>query len=284
MSPMYAAGELFWYLSGTGSGEHICAYAPSYSRFISKDGTAYGAYGPRLMPQIWDAVDLLRADPGTCRAYMPIYEARDLMAAHPEEKMPDIPCTTGISLIRNHKEQLVFSVHMRSNDIWLGLPYDVYCWTSIGHIIAEALDIPFGQYIHQATSLHVYDHLYMKFLESTDIPEGMTELDTPFRRHPSGISINQIRKAVGLEESMRTSNWSKMTFKDRRELTEVISSEFGVGTILARNLHLCALNFYTLLSKEDKESLLLGEHVLASQLENAEFILHRRVMKNAQNN
>jgi hypothetical protein len=46
---------------------------------------------------------------------------------------------------------------MRSNDLWLGLPYDVFAFTCIQQMVAAALGVGLGWYQHQAGSLHVYD-------------------------------------------------------------------------------------------------------------------------------
>ena len=51
LSAAYACAETLWYLSGEKRIKRIAAYAPSYERFASKDGTAHGAYGFRLRRQ-----------------------------------------------------------------------------------------------------------------------------------------------------------------------------------------------------------------------------------------
>jgi thymidylate synthase len=45
---------------------------------------------------------------------------------------------------------------MRSNDIYLGLPYDVAFFTSLQKYIANRLEIEFGQYTHFVTNMHFY--------------------------------------------------------------------------------------------------------------------------------
>jgi thymidylate synthase len=46
---------------------------------------------------------------------------------------------------------------MRSNDVFLGLPYDLTQFIALQGAIAKALDIEMGQYVHVVGSLHIYD-------------------------------------------------------------------------------------------------------------------------------
>src|SRR5213595_1649095 len=58
-------------------------------------------------------------------------------------------------LIRNEKLEL--HTHMRANDVWLGVPYDVFAFTQLQQSVARALHRQVGQYVHHATSLHLYE-------------------------------------------------------------------------------------------------------------------------------
>jgi thymidylate synthase len=45
---------------------------------------------------------------------------------------------------------------MRSNDAWLGLPHDIFCFTMIQELVARSLGFELGDYKHFAGSLHLY--------------------------------------------------------------------------------------------------------------------------------
>jgi thymidylate synthase len=47
---------------------------------------------------------------------------------------------------------------MRSNDVYLGLPHDIFSFTMIQEIVASTLGVPLGIYSHFVGSLHVYEH------------------------------------------------------------------------------------------------------------------------------
>lgn len=148
-----ALGELLWYLSGSNSTEHITHYIPMYAKF-DEGGSIFGGYGPRLRgdhDQLLTIIDLLRVRPTTRRAVIQLFAGTDLLASH-----EDVPCTCTLQFLhREHGLDLI--VFMRSNDVFLGLPHDVFCFTMIQEIVARAVGTDLGQYIHVAGSLHLYD-------------------------------------------------------------------------------------------------------------------------------
>ena len=46
---------------------------------------------------------------------------------------------------------------MRSNDVWWGLPYDVFQFTQLQLTLARLLDVAPGEYTHMVGSLHAYE-------------------------------------------------------------------------------------------------------------------------------
>lgn len=57
-------------------------------------------------------------------------------------------------LIREGKLNLI--VCMRSNDIYLGFPYDIFNFSMFQEYIAGKLGVKLGEYIHVVGSLHYY--------------------------------------------------------------------------------------------------------------------------------
>lgn len=162
LSLRYAFGELFWYLSGTDSLEYISFYSSKYKLFSDNNIKLNGAYGPRIMPKIPLIINLLKKDPYSRRAVINVYKQSDI-----NKESKDIPCTIAIQfLIRNNK--LDMYVYMRSNDLYLGLPYDVFSFTFLQKMVSRQLNIPIGTYNHQTTSLHIYEKDYSFFLNLSD--------------------------------------------------------------------------------------------------------------------
>jgi thymidylate synthase len=148
-------GELLWYLSGDNRLDFIDPYISGY-RAETEDGvTIYGGYGPRLFrqrgyDQVGNVIALLRERPASRRAVIQIFNAEDIADKH-----ADIPCTTTLQFfIREERLNLITT--MRSNDAYIGLPHDVFCFTMLQEIVARALDREIGRYRHFVASMHLY--------------------------------------------------------------------------------------------------------------------------------
>ncbi len=176
LSASYAAAELIWYLSQETDIAGIVAYAPRYERF-AEDGKAFGAYGWRwrnnpgfasraethgvpYRSQLEVAFELLARTPNTRQAIVAHWDSADCLHALAGDKK-DLPCTLSLQFFaRDGKLHMV--TNMRSNDAWLGLPYDVFCFTGIQRIMADALGLGHGTYTHLVGSMHVYQEHYPK--------------------------------------------------------------------------------------------------------------------------
>ncbi len=152
-------GELFWYMSKSDDASFIDYYIPDYGKKFSDDGgkTIYGAYGKRLFAmrkhdQVSNIIKLLKDKPSSRRAVIQLFDAEDIGS----EQHRDIPCTCTLQfLVRDKKLHLI--VNMRSNDAFLGLPHDIFCFTMIQEMIAKSLNTNMGSYRHFVGSLHLYD-------------------------------------------------------------------------------------------------------------------------------
>jgi thymidylate synthase len=177
----YPAAETIWLLSGNPDVNMIKAYAPQYERFAEPNGIVHGHYGRRWfggdeaynyrksclnglgVDQFTSLVDLLLEKRDTRQAVLTCWNAGDLLCAHKSPKN-DIPCTLSLNfIVRDGKLNLVTT--MRSNDVWLGLPNDVFAFCSLQQIIASWLELDVGFYQHQVTSMHLYDKNYEKALD-----------------------------------------------------------------------------------------------------------------------
>ena len=149
----YAIGELLWYLSGSNKLKDIKMYSKAWENLSDDGETVNSAYGYRIGKKFgfnqWEhVVNLLRKDPNSRQAVIHIKDASN-------EPTKDLPCTVCLQyLIRDGK--LHATTYMRSNDIWLGFPYDVFSFTCMQIILAFELGVEVGEYTHIAGSLHLY--------------------------------------------------------------------------------------------------------------------------------
>ena len=152
----YAIGELLWYDSRNNTAKAIEPFSKFWSLISEKDGTVNSNYGYCIHDKFdfdqWEYVkDILRKDPASRQAIIHIKEPRDTRT----NPTKDLNCTIALQfLIRNKSLHLITT--MRSNDVWLGLPYDVFNFTCMQIRMAMELGLDIGFYYHNAGSLHLY--------------------------------------------------------------------------------------------------------------------------------
>lgn len=154
LSVRYAIGELLWYLSGSNKVKDIRKFSKAWDSLSDDGRTINSAYGYRIFEKFgfdqWEYVKtLLRRDPNSRQAVIHIKD--------PDSKPTrDLPCTIALQYFIRDKK-LFATTYMRSNDIWLGFPYDVFTFTSLQIKLAFELGLDIGEYTHIAGSLHLYD-------------------------------------------------------------------------------------------------------------------------------
>lgn len=151
LSFSYAIGEWLWYMSGSNELDMIEFYSKNMRRFSDDGKILAGAYGPRIMSQIEKIIAILKSDADSRRAVISVYDKSDT-----GKNSLDIPCTLSLQfLIRNKKLDLI--VNMRANDVFLGLPYDIFSFSLLQEYVAYQLRCEMGVYYHNVSSLHIYD-------------------------------------------------------------------------------------------------------------------------------
>lgn len=197
--PFSALGEFLWYLTKDNCLDFIRPYIPDYSE-ESEDGlTVHGGYGPRIFnqrghDQFENAIRLLREAPTSRRAVIQIFDAGDNA-----RRFREVPCTTTLQfLLRQNRLHLI--ANMRSNDAYIGLPHDVFCFTMLQEMAARTLRVDLGSYRHFAASMHLYDK---------NLVGAQQYLDECFQRHiempgmPEGDPRLPIRRLLAAEHRIR---------------------------------------------------------------------------------
>lgn len=119
------------------------------------EGNVYGTRGKRRTPWQW-AKESLIDDKDTRQAIL-----RFSLPEHQWKGNKDQTCTLhGIFMIRDNKLNL--TINMRSNDLTLGLVYDLPWFISLIYKMKEELkdvypDLEIGSYTHYVHNLHIYD-------------------------------------------------------------------------------------------------------------------------------
>ena len=194
----FGLAEAAWILSGSEDAQLIGGFNRQMLKFSDDGYTLWGAYGPRLMGQIDHVISSLSRDKDSRQAVVTTWRPqvhyvnasadclagnvggnRYLHAAgvHTESRLADsehkpdwdgfswrtkdTPCTVAWHFqVRNGRLNL--TVFMRSNDVWLGLPYDLLSFTTVQRVVASVLGIDPGEYHHVVSNLHLYEQHWDK--------------------------------------------------------------------------------------------------------------------------
>lgn len=194
------AAEAYWILSGSNRLDGITPWIPRMAEFSDDGATLAGAYGPMIASQYKHVVRKLVDDIDTRQATITLWKPSPASSR-------DIPCTVAMDF-KIRKSRLNMHVFMRSSDVWLGLPYDVFSFTCVAAMILgyyrEALpsgdprrEIELGDLYLTAASSHLYDADYAKLNED----EMMPSLIAPPRREmPPEFYDNPVDLIKGLAE------------------------------------------------------------------------------------
>lgn len=165
LSHKYMVAEWLWIYFGRNDTASLVPFNRHVSEF-SDDGEYFsGAYGPVIKDQ-WPYVQrTIRQDPVTRQAIISIWRPRP-------GPSKDVPCTVSLQFLPRDG-RLHMMVSMRSNDAWLGLPYDIFTFTQLQMQMATSLGLTPGEYHHSVGSLHLYeqhfDRAQQLFDNATDV-------------------------------------------------------------------------------------------------------------------
>lgn len=151
--------EASWILSGSNEVAQIAPFSEKISSFSDDGVTFFGAYGPKIVNQMQYIANLLLSDPDSRQAVINIWRENP-----PQSK--DIPCTISVQfLIRDGNIHVVDT--MRSSDLWLGHPYDIFNFSCLAVFLALLLrkkntEYGLGQLYMNAGSKHIYSRDFDK--------------------------------------------------------------------------------------------------------------------------
>lgn len=156
LNPRFAAAEALWILRGSDRLDELTPYNKRMAEFSDDGATLRGAYGPRLARQLHYIVNALRRDRDTRQAVASIWTPEPAPSR-------DVPCTIALTfMIRG--DHLHAHAFMRSSDVWLGLPYDLFSFSAYAatvvalyNALAEGSAVSLGTLFLTAASSHLYE-------------------------------------------------------------------------------------------------------------------------------
>lgn len=220
----FAIAEIIWIVRGRRDVQFLIPWNSQLPNFIGITSSTPGAYGFRLRKQF--GVDqfsqiyrVLSNNPQSRQAVLQIWDSRtDLPDENGTPSSADIPCSI-TSMIKISDGRLNWTQIMRSNDIIMGLPYNLIQWTLLQEILAGWLNVEMGTYTHFSDSLHLYSRDEKKYdyrskaargrvEEVPDLRLSITESDQVFKTLESATeaisiemkpsSVHKIMQSVGI--------------------------------------------------------------------------------------
>jgi thymidylate synthase len=129
----FMAAEAYWMLQGSDRLDWLTPYCSQIAQFSDDGIVMSGAYGPKIKSQIQYIIKTLLDDKYSRQAVLTIWERTP-------KPSKDIPCTISMQFLLR-QEELHLIVNMRSNDIWLGFPYDIFSFSMVATYVALHLSL-----------------------------------------------------------------------------------------------------------------------------------------------
>ncbi len=155
--------EQAWFVSGSRKPEDVLRqYTKIWDAFTNPGDVVTVAYGYRWRKhfgrdQLKLLIELLEKEPGSRHGVIVTWDpAQDGLSLFKKKNVP-CPYTFTVNIIggRLHLHNMV-----RSNDVILGLPFDVAGFALLAHVLAQKLKIRPGIYSHSISNAHIYDSHY----------------------------------------------------------------------------------------------------------------------------
>lgn len=153
--------EQVWFLMGENSPEWINKYTKIWNDFIEEDGkvTSYGYRWRKHFKrdQLGDLIKHLKDKPGSRQGVVIAWDPdNDGLLAKPRK---NVPCLIAFTVNIIGGKVCLHNI-LRSQDVFLGMPYDIAGFALLQHIIAQELGLPVGTYSHSISNAHFYSDQY----------------------------------------------------------------------------------------------------------------------------
>lgn len=161
MNPAFALAELVWIVSGESEASVLNHWNPSLPKYCGNSENYHGAYGHRLrkhfgIDQLERAYYSLVNNPDSRQVVLQLWDSKiDFPDELGRPVSDDIPCNI-CSILKIRNNRLDWTQVLRSNDIFLGVPYNFVQFTSLQEILAGWLNLKVGAYTQLSDSLHLY--------------------------------------------------------------------------------------------------------------------------------
>lgn len=182
--------ELLWFLSGETSTKYLNENGVTiWDEWADTDGNLSGIYGKqwrrwetadgRTIDQISRVIEEIKTDPDSRRLIVSAWNVGELdtMALPPCHLLFQFYVADG---------KLSCQMYQRSVDSFLGLPFNITCYSLLTHMVAQQCDLAVGEFVWTGGDCHIYsNHMDQVKLQITREPYPLPQL--AIHRKPNSI-------------------------------------------------------------------------------------------------
>lgn len=171
--------ELLWFLSGDTNNNTLKDQRVNiWNEWARADGDLGPIYGHQWrnfnsqnIDQITNLITNLKADPSSRRLLVSAWNPAQLS----EMALP--PCHFAWQVVQSGYEELSMVLYMRSNDVFLGLPYNIASYSLLLELICSVTGFKAKELVYTAADCHLYNnHLEQAELQLSRVPYDKPKL------------------------------------------------------------------------------------------------------------
>ena len=153
--------ELLWFLKGSTNIQYLKENnVKIWDEWAGKDGELGPVYGYQWrhwnkgpihsIDQIDQVIKDLKENPFSRRHIVSAWNVADL------DKMALPPCHLLFQFHVNQKKELSCQLYQRSADMFLGVPFNIACYSLLTHMVAQECGYTVGDFVHTIGDCHIY--------------------------------------------------------------------------------------------------------------------------------
>lgn len=158
--------ELLWFLRGDTNVKYLHDHGVTiWDEWMDKNGELGPIYGKQWVRwegsdgkkynQIQQAVDLLKKNPDSRRIVVSAWNVADLQGLIKGKKTAPPACHSFFQFYVQ-KGRLSCHLYMRSNDVFLGAPFNIAQYALLTLMMAQVTGLKPGEFIHTNGDVHIY--------------------------------------------------------------------------------------------------------------------------------
>src|SRR5215213_538568 len=182
--------ELLWFLSGETSVKYLRENGVTiWDEWADNEGNLTGIYGKqwrrwetadgRTVDQISRVIEKIKTDPDSRRLIVSAWNVGEL------DSMSLPPCHL-LFQFYVAEDRLSCQMYQRSVDSFLGLPFNITCYSLLTHMVAQQCDLEVGEFVWTGGDCHIYaNHVDQVKLQLSRLPYALPTLK--INRRPNSI-------------------------------------------------------------------------------------------------